>query len=283
MNYVRFSDARIDQIIQEDLPYIDLTTLVCGIGDIPGRIEYFTREDCVLVGAQEVSRIAEKLGARTISCTPSGTAVKAGDVYAVFEGTAEQLHAMWKVCLNVFDHLSGIATKTRGMVDAVHAVNPRCEVFTTRKSMPGAKDLTLKAVLCGGAYPHRLGLSETVIVFSHHRTFLGGFDGFVEALPQIRTKCIEKKLYVEASPEEAVALAKTGLVDGIQLDKQTPELLSDLVRTLRGIDPHLTLVAAGGINPQNAADYADTGVDGLVTTALFTAKPIDMSVRMQKL
>ena len=44
-----------------------------------------------------------------------------------------------KVCLNLFDHLSAVATKTRAMVDAAHAENPRCEVLTTRKSMPGAK------------------------------------------------------------------------------------------------------------------------------------------------
>lgn len=283
MDIVRFSDARIDELINEDLPYIDLTTLVCGIGDMPGRMEYFTRQDCVLAGSEEVARIVEKLGGRTVSSTPSGTRVSAGDVFYVVEGDASSLHGIWKACLNVFDHLSAIATKTRGMVDAVHAINPKCEIFTTRKSMPGAKDLTLKAVLCGGAFPHRLGLSETVLVFSHHRAFFGGFEGFVAALPEIRPKCIEKKLYVEASPDEAKVLAETGLVDGVQLDKATPETLAALVRELREINPNLTIVAAGGINPGNAADYANTGVNGLVTTALFTAPPIDMSIRMTPL
>ena len=51
---------------------------------------------------------------------------------------------------------------------------------------------------------------------------------------------------------------------------------------LRAVDPHLTLIAAGGINLQNAAAYAACGVDGLATTAPFTAKPIDMSVRMKR-
>ena len=58
--------------------------------------------------------------------------------------------------------------------------------------------------------------------------------------------------------------------------------LAALVPELRTIDPHLTLIAAGGINLQNAAAYAATGVDGLATTASFTAKPIDMSVRMKR-
>lgn len=283
MDIVRFSDARIDELVNEDLPYIDLTTLVCGIGDRPGRMEYFTRQDCMLVGTEEVGRIVEKLGGRMVSALPSGTRIGAGDTFCTVEGDASSLHGIWKVCLNLFDHLSAIATKTAGMVEEVHAINPSCEVFTTRKSMPGSKDLTLKAVLAGGAFPHRLGLSETVLVFSHHRTFFGGFEGFVEALPEIRPRCIEKKLYVEASPDEARLLAKTGLVDGVQLDKATPETLSALVAELRSIDPCLTIVAAGGINPANAASFADTGVNGLVTTALFTAPPVDMSVRMTAL
>ena len=59
--------------------------------------------------------------------------------------------------------------------------------------------------------------------------------------------------------------------------------MGSLVRELRSIDPRLTVIAAGGINPANVAAYAATGVDGLVTTAPFTAKPVDMSVRMRAL
>ena len=47
----------------------------------------------------------------------------------------------WKVSLNLCDHLSGVATKTRAIVDAAHSANPACEVLPTRKSMPGVKDL----------------------------------------------------------------------------------------------------------------------------------------------
>ena len=213
-------------------------------------------------------------------------------------GSAAQLHQAWKVCLNVFDHLSAVATKTRAMVDAVHGVNPACEVLTTRKSMPGVKDLLIEAVVAGGAYPHRLGLSETVLVFDHHLTFFGGFDAFVEQLPSIRPRCVEKKLFVEVDAQRAIALARVNAesaracaksegaipwtgVDGVQVDKLSVQELSELVKELRLIDPRLTIIGAGGINPGNAADYAATGVDGLATTALYTAKPIDMSVRMR--
>lgn len=279
---VRIPHARIEQIIAEDVPYIDLTSMVLGIDSQRGKMEFYTRQDCVLAGVQVVKRIAEQVGCCVTFSCEDGESLVAGKTFMTLEGSAADLHAAWKVCLNTFDHLSAVATKTREMVEAAHRGNPSCEILTTRKSMPGVKDLLTEAVLIGGAFPHRLGLSETVLVFDHHMTFLGGFDAFLEKIPTIKTRCVEKKLFVEANAEQALRLAKAG-VDGIQLEKIPVEELAALVQTIRQINPHVTLVAAGGINPDNAQAYAATGVDGLATTAPFSASPLDMSVRMSAL
>lgn len=284
---MRFSDARIDAFIEEDVPYIDLTCEVLGIRNQPGEMEYFTRESCVLAGIDVARRIMRNLDCEVLTSGNDGQMVSAGQTFFTVRGAAVDLHAAWKACLNVFDHLSAVATKTRSMVDAAHAVNPACEILTTRKSMPGAKDLLTCAVMAGGAFPHRLGLSETVLVFEQHLAFFGGFDRFVEELPRIKARCVEKKLFVEADAQRAIALAKASAdgngADGIQLDKVAVGDLTDLVKRLREIDPRIAIIAAGGINPQNAGAYAACGVDGLATTAPFTAKPVDMSVRMRSL
>lgn len=277
---VVFPEARIDYFISEDVPYLDLTSEVLGVADQAGEMEYYTREECVLAGTDVVRRIARNLGCEVVAVRFDGDRIAAGESFMTLCGPASALHQVWKVGLNTFDHLSAVATKTRQMVDAAHEANPRCEILTTRKSMPGAKDLLTAAVRAGGAWPHRLGLSETVLVFDHHIAFLGGFDAFVERLPEVKRRCVEKKLFVEAGEEQARILARAG-VDGIQFDKVPVERLASLVEELRAIDPHLTLIAAGGINPGNAAAYAATGVDGLATTAPFSAKPLDMSVRMR--
>lgn len=277
---VVFPEARIDYFISEDVPYLDLTSEVLGVADQAGEMEYYTREECVLAGTDVVRRIARNLGCEVVAVRFDGDRIAAGESFMTLRGPASALHQVWKVGLNTFDHLSAVATKTRQMVDAAHEANPRCEILTTRKSMPGAKDLLTAAVRAGGAWPHRLGLSETVLVFDHHIAFLGGFDAFVERLPEVKRRCVEKKLFVEAGEEQARILARAG-VDGIQFDKVPVERLASLVEELRAIDPHLTLIAAGGINPSNAAAYAATGVDGLATTAPFSAKPLDMSVRMR--
>lgn len=284
---MRFSNARIDAFIEEDVPYIDLTCEVLGIHNQPGEMGYFTRESCVLAGTDIARRIMRNLGCEVLASSEDGQLVSAGQTFFTVRGAAADLHAAWKVCLNVFDHLSAVATKTRSMVDEVHAVNPECEVLTTRKSMPGAKDLLTCAVMAGGAFPHRLGLSETVLVFEQHLAFFGGFNRFVEELPRIKARCVEKKLFVEADAQRAIALARASSdgrgVDGIQLDKVPVSELAELVRRIREIDPRITIIAAGGINPQNAGAYAACGVDGLATTAPFTVKPVDMSVRMKPL
>ncbi len=279
---LRIPDSRIDYFIAEDVPYVDLTSSVLGIGAEAGEMRYFTREDCVLAGMCAVLPIMAKLNCEVISSVPDGTRVAAGEEFLTVRGSAADLHAAWKVCLNMFDHLSAVATKTRAMVDAVHAVNPRCEVLTTRKSQPGVKDLLTEAVMAGGAFPHRLGLSETVLVFDQHLTFYGGFEKFVADLPEIMSHCVEKKMFVEADAEQARVLART-CVDGIQFDKIPADEMGALVAEIRAVNPHVTLVAAGGVNPQNAAAYAATGVDGVVTTSCFNAAPLDMSVRMARL
>lgn len=279
---MRISRARIEELIAEDVPYFDLTCEVLGIGGEPGEMEYFSREDCVVAGAEVVAQMAEVLGCSVGDAVPSGQLVAAGDVLMRVRGSSAALHQLWKVGLNTFDHLSAVATKTRAMVDAAHRGNPRCEILTTRKSMPGAKDLLTLATRAGGAYPHRLGLSETVLVFDQHLEFCGGFDRFVERLPELRSRCIEKKLFVEAGSERARVLAHAG-VDGVQLDKVSVSEAARLVPELKAIDPHLTVIIAGGVNPSNAEAYAASGADGLATTAPFTARPIDMSARMRKL
>ncbi len=276
---IRIPDSRLDYFVSEDVPYIDLTTMMLGIGETRGEMEYFTRERCVVAGVEEVARIAKNLGCEVELLARTGDRIDPEGIIMRVNGSAAQLHQVWKVGLNILDHLSAVATKTRKMVRAVQAANPLCEVLTTRKSMPGCKDLLAEAVMAGGAYPHRLGLSETVLVFEHHWEFMGGFDAFVDQLPRIRHRCVEKKLFVEANAQQARILADIG-VDGIQLDKIPPEQLETLVPELRDINPRVTLVATGGINPDNAAEYAATGVDGIATTSLFTAKPLDMSVRM---
>ncbi|MEM5767861.1 MAG: ModD protein, partial [Bacillota bacterium] len=145
---------------------------------------------------------------------------------------------------------------------------------------PGTKELIIKAALAGGVLPHRLGLSETVLVFKQHLCFLDEAKSFASMIPVLKQKCHEKKIIVEVeSIEEARELAILG-VDGIQFDKVSCEALTEYVKMMRKINAHITLIAAGGININNIAQYAETGVDVIATSSLFHGKPLDIGAKM---
>lgn len=96
---IRISDARLEELIAEDVPYIDLTTHILGIGEALGAMEYYTRENCVLCCTEEVARMATMLNLTVEWFEPSGTKVEAGRSFMRVRGSAANLHLLWKVGL----------------------------------------------------------------------------------------------------------------------------------------------------------------------------------------
>ena len=277
------SIEEIDKLIKEDVPYIDLTSWSLGIQNQAGRITYFTREEAVACGTEEVKMISDRLNIKTETLVPSGKFVKPGDELISGIGRGADINMAWKVGQNLLDHCSGIATKTKNMVRIVKENNSNMAVLTTRKGFPGTKALAIKAIMMGGATPHRLGLSETVLIFKQHIDYIGGFEALIAKIPELRIECCEKKILVESSAyDEAKLLCEAG-VDGIQFDKISAAALKEIVGKLKEEFPNAIFLAAGGVNETNVAEYAKTNVDGIVTTSLYSAKPIDIGVKIELL
>lgn len=273
-------DALLEHLIKEDVPYLDLTTMVLGIGSKRGQITFKSREDTVLSGTEEIVRIFNKLGIKVQHYLPSGTRVEPKTLLISGEGTAAQLHMAWKLCLNIIEYCSGIATRTRRLVDVARMINPDISIVATRKSFPGTKEFSIKSILAGGAFPHRLGLSETVLIFKQHVNFVGGFEALPALLEQVRIETREKKIIVEVETEkEAIMIARAGF-DGIQFDKWKPDDLARMIKNVREINSRITLVAAGGINEGNVAEYAGTGADAIATSWMYFGKPADIAVEI---
>lgn len=277
------SDETIDKFIKEDIPYIDLTTLVLNIGKEKGNIKFVSRENAIISGTEEIIRIFHKLNIQVKSQVESGKSVLPGQAILEGEGYTESLHMAWKLSSNILEYCSGIATRTRNLVDGAKRINPKIELFTTRKIFPGTKELSIKAAIAGGAYPHRLGLSETILIFKQHMNFIGGVDGLISKFENIKSKACEKKIIVEVdSLEDAIKLGKAG-VDGIQFDKIPPSELKHMVEEIRSIDSSITLIGTGGINSGNVEEYAKTGVDAISTTWVYFGKPIDVGTSITKI
>lgn len=274
-------EYEIERFIEEDLPYGDLTTHLLGMGAHPGRIVFTTREETTLCCTEEAARVLGKCGATVTTCLPSGSELPAGFKFLAAEGSAQSLHAGWKVALNLLEYASGIASRTQRIVAKSKAVNPAISVVTTRKSFPGTKKIAIKAVMAGGALPHRLGLSETVLVFKQHTAFLGGLEGFLGTVAGLGLKSRETKIIIEADNTEEAMLIARSTADVVQLDKVSPLELKSTVAAIRAANPNILISAAGGINEANAAEYAATGIDIIVLSSVYFGKPSDIGVDIQ--
>ena len=270
-------DCEIDRWLAEDIPFGDLTTHALSIARQPGRMSFQARQAMVIAASEEAARLLVRVGCVIGDIYPSGFKIEAGAVLLDVEGTADALLAGWKVAQTLMEYASGIATVAAQIVHVACAINPNITVACTRKTFPGAKAVSLKAIMAAGAVPHRLGLSETVLVFPEHRVFLNG-ESMISTVTRLKIVCPERKIVVEVnSPDEALLAAQAG-ADVVQLEKFSPDLVAKVLAQLAITAPDVKIAAAGGVNPANAADYARAGAHILVTSAPYFAPPADIKV-----
>jgi nicotinate-nucleotide pyrophosphorylase (carboxylating) len=183
-----------------------------------------------------------------------GAVVEAGDLLAEVGGPARAVLTGERVALNVLGHLSGVATVTRGIVDAIAGTRPR--VVCTRKTTPGMRALEKYAVRAGGGSNHRFGLDDAVLVKDNHLAIAGGV---AEAVRRVRATVGHLvKVEVEVDDLDQLAQALACPIDAVLLDNMPPAMLRDAVDRVAG---RVITEASGGITPQTARAVAESGVD----------------------
>lgn len=183
-----------------------------------------------------------------------GDDVDAGATLAELRGRARSLLTAERTALNLLGHLSGIATLTRSVVEAVAPWGTR--VSCTRKTLPLLRALQKYAVRVGGGANHRFGLDDAVLIKDNHRAIAGSA---VEAVRRARAS-VGHLIKVEVEVEDLGCLEAVLAegVDAVLLDNMSPETLRDAVRLVAG---RAVTEASGGITPETAPSVAATGVD----------------------
>ncbi len=272
--------AELECLLIDDVPYGDLTTEVLGIGSAAGTMEFTARDSMVLALAEDAAAIIEICGCSAELLAPSGTALQPGIPILKAHGSAAGLLQGWKVAQTLIEIWSGVATASREIVDVATAVSPNIVVACTRKNTPGTKRFAVAAVKAGGAVMHRLGLSETVLVFPEHRGFLGS-EPLATTVERLRRGSPEKKLVIEVTTVEAAIAAAEAGFDVVQTEKFAPPDVAMLVERLGATQCRPVIAVAGGVNSANAAAYALAGAHVLVTSSPYLAKPRDVQVRIR--
>lgn len=279
---VKLSDAELWEYIREDLPYLDLTTHLLEVPGQKAELTLSARGKVVAACIEEAARIAELLDCRVKETGTSGKWMEEGTLLTL-QGDSEKLHEAWRLCQILLEYACGMATYAREMLENVHEINPECEIFITRKSFPFAKRFCVRALLCGGVIPHRLGLSETVLVFEQHRKLYENEVAFESAFKKLKSRCIEKKLVIECDTvADAVKMLALG-ADVIQMDKCSPDVLRNLMLEKNRQYPHAKILAAGGIHRDNAAEFADTGIEGIVSSRPYQAGMADIKATWRRI
>jgi nicotinate-nucleotide pyrophosphorylase (carboxylating) len=197
---------------------------------------------------------------------PDGSAAAAGDVLAILEGPARAALTAERVALNFVGHLSGIATATRALVDAVKGTGAK--IVDTRKTTPGLRVLEKYAVRCGGGFNHRFGLDDAVLIKDNHIAVAGSL---ADAVQRARAGLahmakIEVEVDTLAQLEEALSLG----VDTILLDNMSLEDLSGAVAIAKG---GAVLEASGNVTLSTVRAIAETGVDYISSGAITHSAP----------
>lgn len=186
-----------------------------------------------------------------------GANCQTGQVLTRMSGSARAILSAERTGLNFMGRLSGIATATRHVVEAIADYPVR--VTCTRKTTPGLRALEKYAVRCGGGYNHRFGLYDAVMIKDNH---IAACDGDIGQAIQSARAAVGHLVKVEVEIDHLDQLdhALNFGPDVILLDNMTPKILTEAVQMVGG---RAVTEASGSITPDNVCAYAQSGVDVL--------------------
>ena len=198
-----------------------------------------------------------------------------GDVIAMVEGRTRTLLMGERTALNFLQRLSGIATRTRRMVEMIRY--EKAEIVDTRKTTPGLRWLEKYAVRVGGARNHRFGLYDGAMIKDNHIKAAGGIQKAVSTLRARLPHTI--RIEVEVENLEQLQEALEARADIILLDNMDVDTLRQAVEITAG---RALLEASGGITEETLVDVARTGVDFISIGALtHSAGSLDISFNLE--
>jgi len=177
-----------------------------------------------------------------------------GDTIAKIDGPARGILTAERVALNFLGPLSGIASATRGIADAIAHTEAR--ITCTRKTTPGLRFAQKYAVRCGGGANHRFGLDDAILIKDNHIVIAGGIRAVLRAAKRHAGHLVKIEIEVDTLAQLAEALDEG--VDAVLLDNMSLDELRAAVEMIGG---RAITEASGRVTPETAPAIAETGVD----------------------
>jgi nicotinate-nucleotide pyrophosphorylase (carboxylating) len=272
MEYMGLNEL-IARALAEDIGHGDLTTASLIPADLQASGVFIAKSPGVLAGIDVSRAVYTYLDPDTAfeAFKTDGDTLAKGDIIAKVSGKASVLLTGERVALNFMQRLSGIASKTRRMVELIKYLP--AELIDTRKTTPGLRVLEKYAVKVGGARNHRFGLYDGVLIKDNHIKAVGSIARAVSDARKNVPHTV--KIEVEVDDLDQLQQALEARADIILLDNMDIEQMKKAVEITAG---RAQLEASGGINEESLVEVAKSGVDLISSGALtHSATSLDIS------
>jgi len=271
-----------EQALLEDGAWQDVTTGPLVPREQKGRAIILAKEEGVLCGLPMAEAVFRALDPSLLfqPQLPEGARLSRGQVVATIEGSLSPILRAERTALNFLQRLSGIATATARLVEAIGELP--CQLRDTRKTTPGLRLLERYAVRVGGGTNHRFNLAEGILIKDNHLAALRARGlGIADAVRMVREAAPRPmKVEVEVTTVEEAREALAAGADELLLDNMPPAEMRTIVEMARGRG--VKLEASGGIRLENVRQVAETGVDYISSGAItHSAKALDISLEIE--
>ncbi len=260
------------EILNEDIAGGDVTTAL--VPRMKCKATIAAREWAVVAGLEEAGYLFEQAKVKVKLHVNDGDTVESSQIVMELEGANQNLLAIERTALNIIGRMSGVATKCWEAVQA--AKNPEVKILLTRKTMPGLNLFDKKACAFGGVGPHRMNLSDLVLLKENHLAF---FETIPAAILRAKKSKYQGPVEVETQTlDEAVQAVRTGALDVVMLDNFPVDTAAKAIPLLRKLG-NAKIELSGGISFKNLADYAALEPDFISMGCLTKdAKTLDFSL-----
>ncbi len=264
--------------LAEDVGDGDITAALVAPG-ATARAAVTVRESAVLCGRAWFDRVFADLDTRIRVdwSAADGEPIEAGQRVCTLSGPARPILTGERTALNFLQTLSGTATTTARYARAI--AHTKCRILDTRKTIPGLRLAQKYAVRCGGGRNHRMGLYDAVLIKENHILSAGGV---AEAVRRARARTPDAPVEVEVEDLGQARDALAAGADRLLLDNFTPARMREAVALRDGLGSEATLEASGGLEFDDIATVAETGVDFISVGALTKhLRATDYSMRFE--
>jgi len=277
---MKITKSEIAALLKEDKAQQDVTTNSIVIQNKLHNFKVISKNKTpfVLCGIEAMFQAFESILAKytIVNAKKDGDIILPNSEIISGQASIKELLQVERTVLNLIQHLSGIATKTKAFVVALN--NPSIKVLDTRKTMPYLRKLQKYAVTVGGGINHRMDLAQMAMIKDNHIIAANG--SIKNAVRLIKKHQPGIKIEVECDTLAQVEEAVNCPIDIILLDNMPLDDIKIASKIIRE-NSQIKIEVSGNVTLQNVNQYHNCNIDYISVGCLtHSVEAVDVSMEV---